>query len=208
MKKILVSVFATLLASTLLAQTPEEIVAKMNQECDRFDSEGFSVVMDMNLPILGTYSTQMYTLGDKFKGVVDVKGDISIMWSDGITVWDYDASKNELTIKPANLSEKSEDAGDNVKALRNVTEGYDVKLKKETAEAWYFVCTKSKTNTNKDDPKKMDLVVSKATYLPISTTVKEKGVTVTMRDYAIGVTEEQVTFDPAKYAKAKIIDKR
>ena len=122
MKKILVSVFATLLASTLLAQTPEEIVAKMNQECDRFDSEGFSVVMDMNLPILGTYSTQMYTLGDKFKGVVDVKGDISIMWSDGITVWDYDASKNELTIKPANLSEKSEDAGDNVKALRNVTE--------------------------------------------------------------------------------------
>jgi len=55
---------------------------------------------------------------------------------------------------------------------------------------------------------KMDLVVSKATYLPISTTVKEKGVTVTMRDYAIGVTEEQVTFDPAKYADAKIIDKR
>ena len=43
----------------------------MSQECDRFDSEGFSVVMDMNLPILGTYSTQMYTLGDKFKGVVD-----------------------------------------------------------------------------------------------------------------------------------------
>ena len=208
MKKIFVSLFATLLASTLVAQTPEEIVAKMNQECDRFDSEGFSVVMDMNLPILGTYSTQMYTLGDKFKGVVDVKGDISIMWSDGITVWDYDASKNELTIKPANLSEKSEDAGDNVKALRNVTEGYDVKLKKETAEAWYFVCTKSKDNTNKDDPKRMDLVVSKATYLPISTTVKEKGVTVTMRDYAIGVTEEQVTFDPEKYADAKIIDKR
>lgn len=79
-------------------------------------------------------------------------------------------------------------AGDNVKALRNVTEGYDVKLKKETAEAWYFVCTKSKDNTNKDDPKKMDLVVSKATYLPISTTVKEKGVTVTMRDYAIALT--------------------
>ena len=209
MKKILVSLFATLLAvSTLLAQTPEEIVAKMNQECTRFDTEGVYVVMDMKLPILGTYSTQMYMLGDKFKGVVDVKGDVSIMWSDNITDWDYDVSKNELTIKQANLSDKSEDAGDNVKALRNVTEGYDVKLKKETAEAWYFVCTKSKDNTNKDDPKKMDLVVSKATYLPVSTTIKEKGVTVTMRDFAIGVTEEQVTFDPAKYANAKIIDKR
>ena len=209
MKKILVSFFATLLAvSTLLAQTPEEIVAKMNQECARFDTEGFYTVMDMKLPILGTYSTQMYTLGDKFKGVVDVKGDISMMWSDGVTVWDYDVSKNELTIKQANMSDKSDDAGDNVKALRNITEGYEVKLKKETAEAWYFVCTKSGTNTNKDDPKKMDLVVSKTTYLPISTTVKEKGVTVTMRDFAIGVTEEQVTFDPAKYADAKIIDKR
>ena len=209
MKKILVSLFAALLAvSSLLAQTPEEIVAKMNQECTRFDTEGVYMVMDMKLPILGTYSTQMYMLGDKFKGVVDVKGDVSIMWSDNITDWDYDVSKNELTIKQANLSDKSEDAGDNVKALRNVTEGYEVKLKKETAEAWYFVCTKSKDNTNKDDPKKMDLVVSKATYLPISTTVKEKGVTVTMRDFAIGVTEEQVTFDSAKYANAKIIDKR
>ena len=208
MKKILVSLFATLLAaSTLLAQTPDEIVAKMNQECDRFDTEGVYMVMDMKLPILGTFSTQMYTLGDKFKGVVNAKGETSIMWSDSITDWDYDVSKNELTITNAKPSEDTE-ADDNVKVLKNVTEGYDVKLKKETAEAWYFVCTKSKDNTNKDDPKKMDLVVSKTTYLPISTTVKEKGVTVTMRDFAIGVTEEQVTFDPAKYANAKIIDKR
>ena len=209
MKKILVSLFVALFAaSTLLAQTPEEIVAKMNQECTRFDTEGVYMVMDMKLPILGTYSTQMYILGDKSKGIIDVKGDVSIIWSDNLTDWDYDVSKNELTIKPANPSDKNEDAGDNVKAMRNVTEGYDVKLKKETAEAWYFVCTKSKDNTNKDDPKKMDLVVSKTTYLPISTTIKEKGVTVTMRDFAIGVTEDEVTFDPAKYANAKIIDKR
>ena len=208
MKKVLFSLFAMLLAaSALLAQTQEEILAKMNQECDRFETEGFSVVMDMKLPILGTFSTQMYTLGDKFKGVVNAKGETSIMWSDSITDWDYDVSKNELTITNAKPSEDTE-ADDNVKVLKNVTEGYDVKLKKETAEAWYFVCTKSKDNTNKDDPKKMDLVVSKATYLPVSTTIKEKGVTVTMRDFAIGVSEEQVTFDPAKYANAKIIDKR
>ena len=208
MKKILFSLFATFLAaSALLAQTPEEILAKMNQECARFDTEGFSVVMDMKLPLLGSYSTQMYSLGDKFKGVVDVKGDISIMWSDGITDWDYDVSKNELTITNAKPSEDTEAEG-NVKVLKNITKGYDVKLKKETADAWYFVCTKSKDNSVKDDPKKMDLVVSKATYLPISHSVKEKGVTVTMRDFAIGVSEEQVTFDPAKYANAKIIDKR
>ena len=208
MKKILLSLFVTLLAaSALMAQTTEEILAKMNQECARFDTEGFFVVMDMKLPILGTYSTQMYSLGDKFKGVVDVKGDISFMWSDGLTDWDYDVTKNELTISNAKPSEDTEAEG-NVKVLKNITEGYDVKLKKDTADAWYFVCNKSKTNTVKDDPKKMDLVVSKTTYLPISTSVKEKGVTVTMRDFAIGVTEEQVTFDPAKYANAKIIDKR
>ena len=208
MRRTLISLLTVLFTvSALFAQTPEEILTKMNQECARFDTEGFYAVMDMKLPILGTFSTQMYSLGDKFKGVVNAKGEVSMMWSDGVTDWDYDASKNELTIKNATPSEETEAEG-NVKMLKNVTEGYDVRLSKETGEAWYFVCTKSKTNTNKDDPKKMDLVVSKTTYLPISTTVKEKGVTVTMRDFAIGVTEEQVTFDPAKYANAKIIDQR
>lgn len=205
MKKTLVSLFAALFAaSALLAQTTEEILARMDQECNRFDTEGVVMVLDMKIPLLGTFSTQMYILGDKSKGVLDVKGKKAIMWSDGTTDWEYDASKNELTIKNAEPS----DAEDSMNALNGITDGYDVKLKKETAEAWYFVCTKSKDNTNKDDPKKMDLVVSKATYLPVSTTIKEKGVTVTMRDFAIGVSEEQVTFDPAKYANAKIIDKR
>ena len=206
MKKIFVSLFAALIAaSALMAQTPEEIIAKMDQETNRFDQEGVSMIMDMKLPILGTYSTQMYILGDKSKAVLDVKGETTIMWSDGVTDWDYDTAKNELTIKNA---AKSADNSDNVNAVQNVTEGYDVELKKETADAWYFVCKKSKDNTNKDDPKKMELVVSKTTYLPISTSIREKGVTVTMRDFAIGVTEEEITFDPAKYTSATVIDKR
>ena len=111
MKKILVSLFVTAFAaSALLAQTPEEVIARMNQECTRFDTEGVYVVMDMKLPLLGTYSTQMYILGDKSKGVVNVKGDTSIIWSDSITDWDYDASKNELTIKNASAPDKTEDA--------------------------------------------------------------------------------------------------
>lgn len=195
-------------ASVLLAQTPEEIIAKMNQEADRFDTEGVSMVMDMKIPLLGTYSIQMFMLGEKSKGIVNLEGDRSIIWSDGITDWDYDASKNELTIKYADSSAKTDNANDNVKAIKNVAEGYDVVLKKETSEAWYFLCKKSRYNPNKDDPKRMELVVSKSTFLPISTSIKEKGVTVTLRDFAIGVTEEEVTFDPAKYAHAKIIDTR
>ena len=206
MKKAIVTFFAALIAaSALMAQTTDEILEKMNKEMDRFDSEGVSMVMDMKLPLLGTFSTQMFLRGDKYKAMLNVKGETSMTWSDGITDWDYDVSKNEITIKNA---KRSGTASDNMKTLDGVTEGYDVKLKKETDDAWYFRCTKSKTNTKKDDPKKMDLVVSKTTYLPISTSVSEKMVTVTMRDFAIGVSEETVTFDPSKYPNATIIDQR
>lgn len=208
MKRALISIFASLfVASALFAQTPEEIIARMDQETNRFDKEGVSMVMDMKIPILGTFSTTMYTLGEKYKGVIDVKGNVTQIWSDGVTTWSHDAAKNELTITNATPSEDNK-AESNVKTLNGITEGYDVKMKKETDEAWYFICTKSKSNTKKDDPKKMDLVISKSTYLPLSTSIKEKGITITMRDFSIGVTEEEVTFDPSRYADATIIDKR
>lgn len=205
MKKAIISILAALLTATaLFAQTPEEVIARMDQETARFDTEGFSMVMEMKIPLLGTFPTQMYTLGKKYKAIIEIKGKKAITWSDGVTDWDYDASKNELTITNATSS----DAEDSMASLSGITDGYDVKFKKETADAWHILCTKSKTNTNKDDPKKMELVVSKATYLPISHSITIKGVTVTLRDFVLGVTEEQVIFDPSQYPDAKIIDKR
>ena len=205
MKKAVISILAALLTvSALMAQTPEEIIARMDQEMERFEQEGFSMIMDMKLPILGTFPSKMYMLGNKSKAVIEIKGMTVITWSDGVTDWDYDSHKNELTISNATSS----DAEESMDALTGITDGYNVKLKKETPEAWYIQCTKSKTNTNKDDPKKMELVVSKKTYLPISHSCSIKGVTITLRDFAPGVTEEEVTFDPSKYADAKIIDKR
>ena len=208
MKKTIITLFAALMAAAgLWAQTPDEILAKMDQEMARFDKEGVNMIMDIKLPLLGTYSTDMHILGDMYKATLHVKGETAITWSDGITNWDYDSSDNELTITPAKPQEETE-AQSNMKMLESVTEGYDVKLKKETAQSWEFVCTKSKTNTKKDDPKKMNLVVSKTTYLPISVSVSEKGVKITMRDFTIGVTEESIRFDPSKYQNAKIVDKR
>lgn len=205
MKRVFISLLAALLtAITLFAQTPEEIIARMDEQTARFDQEGISMVMDMKIPLLGTFSTKMFTLGDKYKAVLDIKGSKVITWSDGTTDWDYDESKNELTISEA----RSSDAEDSMSSLYGITEGYDVKLKKETAEAWYFQCTKSKTNTKNDDPKKMDLVVSKANYLPISHSVTMKGVTVTLHDFVMGITEDEVSFDQSQYSNAKIIDKR
>ena len=92
--------------------------------------------------------------------------------------------------------------------LDSVTKGYDVKLRKETAKTWEFRCTKSKDNTVKDDPKTMDLVVAKGTYLPVSLKAGKGIVSVILRDFALNVTEKDVTFDPSQYPNAKIIDKR
>ena len=209
MKKILISLLSVLLltAASVWAQTPQEIIARMDQEKSRFDKEGFSMVIEMKLPLLGTFSTKVFSLGDKYKMLATVKDRQAVNWSDGVTDWEYDASKNEITVKNAKPQEKTQ-AEDNAGILDSVTEGYDVKLTKETDKAWYFYCKKSKTNKNKDDPKAIDLVVSKATYLPISTSVKEKGITITLRDFSVGVSDEEVTFNPADYPDAKIIDQR
>ncbi len=207
MKKILFLLLPALLAAaTLSAQTPEEIIARVDQETARFDAEGCSMVMELKFPIIGAVATTIYTRGDKYKMIMSIKGDTSISWSDGVTDWDYESSKNTVTIKPHKADGNSE--ADNAKMMEGITEGYDVRLKKETADTWQFRCTKSKTNTNKDDPKNMDLVVSKATYLPVSLTARAGGLTITMRDVSIGVSEQEVTFDASKYATAKIIDER
>lgn len=207
MKKILSLLLPALLAAaTLSAQTPEEIIARVDQETARFDAEGCSMVMELKFPIIGAVATTIYTRGNKYKMIMSIKGDTSISWSDGVTDWDYESSKNTVTIKPHKADGNSE--ADNAKMMEGITEGYDVRLKKETADTWQFRCTKSKTNTNKDDPKNMDLVVSKATYLPVSLTARAGGLTITMRDVSIGVSEQEVTFDASKYATAKIIDER
>lgn len=208
MRKKIVSLFVALLAaSALFAQTQEQILARMDRETARFDKEGFSMVMEFKIPLLGTYSSTVHTFGEKSKAILEVKGEKTIIWSDNATTWQYDSSKNEITIDKVSGNEQKE-ADNNVKALNNVTEGYDVKLKKEEADAWHFRCTKSKTNPDKDAPKTMDLTVSKTTYLPVSLKVSQKGVTVTLRDFTLGTNEQDVTFDAAQYPGATIIDKR
>ena len=66
----------------------------------------------------------------------------------------------------------------------------------------------SKANKEKDAPKSMDLVVSKATGLPISLKTRISGVTVTIHDLRPGVSEKDVTFRLEDYPGAKVVDKR
>ena len=81
-------------------------------------------------------------------------------------------------------------------------------IAKENADSWTIKCRKNRSNTNKDDPKNMEIVVAKETFYPMSLSAKAEMVTVTMRNLQFSVSEKDVTFNKADYPGATIIDKR
>ena len=81
-------------------------------------------------------------------------------------------------------------------------------LAKETADAWTIKCRKKSSNTDKDDPKNMEIVIAKGTYYPVSLSARVDMVTVTMRNLRFNVSEKDVTFNKADYPGVTIIDKR
>lgn len=192
---------------TLSAQTPEEIITKMEQELKRSDTEGLYMAMEMKIPLVGTIPSRVYSLGKKARAEMETKDKKTILWMDADNTWTYDLGKNEIVITRRE-SGKPSDAENNMQLLEGLTEGYKLSLEKETAETWYLRCTKTASNPDKDAPKRMDLVVSKKTGLPLSFTASVSVMTLTFKDIALGVTEDQVTFDPGKYPDATLIDKR
>ena len=195
-------------APALHAQTPEEIVQKMSEQMDRCEAEGFTMDLIMKIPILGEFRTHNLSYGDKLRMEMNKNNFRFITWSDKQTQWEYDPEKNEITItkadsKPSKTEEKSD-----LSAFDSLTDGYDLTLKSEDANTWYITCKKSKSNKTKDDPKQIDLAVLKSTYLPLYLKTKQSGITVSIENTTLGVTESEVTFNPAEFPNAKIIDKR
>ncbi len=207
MKRLFALITALALAVASFAQTPEEIVDRMSEAMEQLGNTGLRMTMDLKIPILGTMSTVAWSLGAKMRMEAEAMGKKIITWMDNDTEWTYTAEDNTITIKNRDAQKPSSEQ-ENMKMLDSVTEGYDVFLKKETDTAWYIQCKKSKSNTNKDDPKTMDLVVAKGTYHPVSLSARVSGITVTMRDLDFNVTEKQVTFNKADYPGVTIVDKR
>lgn len=193
------------MAGVLVAQTPKEILSRMDAEMDKHDKEGIIMTVDAKVPILGTMTTKTYTLGDKARVEANIMGVDVITWTDGKTSWTYNSKKNEVEISKQEGSSESE--GD-AEMFNGITQGYDVTIDKETAKTWELICKKSKSNKDKDAPKKMELVVAKGTFMPISLKTKISGIGITMRNISFGVTEKQVTFNANDYPGATIIDKR
>ncbi len=205
MKKVfMMAVAAMMSVITLFAQSTEEIISRMDAEFEKHRNEGLVMTMDMKIILVGNISTQIMSLGDKYCGrVADAS---TVIWGDGETTWTYNAEKNELTIENASKNSGVESNADDM--FSGITKGYDVKLQSETDKAWHFKCKKSKGNKDKNDPKKMDLIVEKGTYYPIGLSTKAAIASISIHDVSFGVTEDQVTFDPAAYPNAKVIDKR
>ena len=205
MKKLVLAfmaVWAAVVAA--VAQTPKEIVDRMEAEMNSHAGEGIAMTVDIKIPILGTATSRSYVYGSKLRVEMKMMSVQVVTWSDGETSWTYVSKDNSLTIQSA--GHKKANTGD-TELFMGITDGYDVSMKKETADAWHLLCKKSKGNKDEDDPKTMDLVVSKKNYYPLSLKASMSGMTMTMRDLSFDVTEADVTFDIAKYPGVKIIRK-
>lgn len=203
------TLMAALVALVAWAQAPEEILAKMSEAMDEKENGGMAMTMDMKIPIMGTIAMRMYTLGGKSKMETTLKGRLVIMWDDGKAIRTYNGEDNRITVEDSTSGgDSSSEADENLGLAKSVTEGYDVKLVKETADAWYFACKKQKTNKEKDSPKNIELSVWKDSYCLRELNTSMKGVKMTLRDVKYNITEEEVTFDENRFPNAEVIDKR
>ena len=206
MKRILSFLSALVFAVSALAQSPREIIVRMEAEMDKHADEGIILTLDTKVPILGTVTMRIHSRGEKARSDTKMMGQQITTWTDGDTEWTYTSKTHTVTITSV-AGSKSAENGD-VALLSGIADGYDVTLTKETADAWYIACRRSASNTDKDAPGKMDLVVAKGTYYPKSLKTKVKGLTVTMHDVSFGVSEKYVTFNLNDYPGAVVEDKR
>ena len=207
MRRFIALLCAFTLAVAAFAQTPREIIDRMEEVMGSLEVEGVVMTMDIKIPIVGTMTSKAWNRGDKTRIEGEIAGVRIVTFIDGDTEWEYNSKENQVRIKAHDVSKVSQEES-NAKLFDAVSKGYDVSISKETAAAWHLRCKKSKTNPNKDDPKSMDLVIAKGSYRPVSLTAQVSVLTVTIRDLGFDVTEKQVTFDPADFPGATIIDER
>ena len=85
MKRIISIAAALSWALVSFAQTPQEIVSRMESVLDKHQNDGVKMYIDIKIPIIGTLTTKSYALGDKYYIDADAKGTRVCTWSDGKT---------------------------------------------------------------------------------------------------------------------------
>lgn len=204
MRKIQTFLFILIVSVTAYAQSAQEIVSRMEAEMERHNADGIAMTVEMKIPIVGSFESKVWQLGNKLRMDVIIEEPLKIStWTDGTTTWIYTLVTNEVQI-----SNGAADIDGDSDMFEDVSKGYDVSIISQTSKDWTISCKKSKSNKDKDAPKKMELVIAKGTYYPVSMGFKQSGVTITMRDISFGATEEQVTFNIDDYPGVTVVDKR
>ena len=208
-KSILAAAAAIVLASVSLgAQTATEIIERMTREMSRGDAEGMSMTFVMKVPILGDISSYSMSRGDKSKIEISGKEKNVVIWTDATTKWEYDLEAGEITVSEKETSSGEASNNSDISRFENIKEGYNLVLEREDEEAWYITCKKKKENKDKNDFKKMNVVVAKGTFLPLELSGSEMGFKISIQDVSIGVSDAEVTFRASDYPGIKITDNR
>ena len=121
MKKLICLIVAVVAGMAAFAQTPKEILARMDAETTAREAEGYSMQIDIKMPILGTMPSKAWTLGDKTRLEATMMGVTVITWSDGVTSWTYTEKTNEIEIKPDDPSDNDSDL-----SVIDDLDGYDI----------------------------------------------------------------------------------
>lgn len=219
MKRIVCLLVALVGTLSLAAQTPQEILIRMEQEMNGHESEGVFMALDAKVPVMGTLRSKSWMRGEKARMEMTMMGTTVINWYDESTEWEYNSKSNELTISPLEKKIKNQDKNQSsdqqpqegsgeLSMLGGLSEGYDLAVTAETETYWVITGKRLKTNDNKKSPKSFELIVSKKTYLPETFNAKISGVKMTLHDIRFGISEAQVTFNPADFPDATVIDKR
>ena len=195
-------------AVSLGAQTASEIVGRMSEEMSKSDAQGSAMTFAVKIPMVGEVSSYVMSLGDKTKMEMSGKDKDVVVWLDADTKWEYDLSAGEVVITAKEASSSDSSRQSDISRFENISEGYKLLLNKEDDEAWYITCRKKSSNKNKDDFKKMKVVVAKDTYLPLELSGGNCLFKISITDFALGVSDAEVTFRAADYPGVKITDNR
>ena len=108
MKKLVLAFMAVLVSVVAaVAQTPKEIVDRMEATMNAHEKEGVIMTVDLKLLIVGTTTSKSYMLGDKTRVEMKMMGVQIITWSDGEKDWTYISKDNTLTIRLKSCSDPS-----------------------------------------------------------------------------------------------------
>ena len=203
MKRLITIIVFMVIALSALAQTPQEIVSRMEDVMNANESRGIIMLVDIKMPLIGTITSKIYTLGDKTYTKGGMLGQRAYTWTDPETTYVYYPDNNEIVIE-----DTEEDTDTETQMFDSISDGYDLVLTSENQRAWHIRGRKKKDNKEKDAPKKLEIVISKADYRPLSLTAKDTFMTMTLHGVSFGVNPEKVTFDMKKHAGAKVTDQR